>query len=205
LGRLKIDIKFDSPDGATPIDDISGLKIFWVKTQEDLNRVEAENIAKATYQYLMKSVNKPKLWFHLAELKNIHKKMYFDVWDWAGIYITTQTLPGVKSYLINSLLVELCSDVLHWCCNTCELTFIEQAARIHHRLVFIHPFLNGNGRFARLIADRYLKAWKCEFPIWPIDIQNNGQLRKQYISSLKSADAGDYTELIYFMKTCGAK
>lgn len=200
-----MDIKFEYPEGATPIDDISGLKISWVKTQKNLNRVEGENIAKATYKYLMKNVSIPQLWFKVTELKKIHKEMFFDVWDWAGNFRTIQTNLGVKPYMINNLLNELCLDVLYWCEDRCELTFIEQAARIHYKLVSIHPFQNGNGRFARLVADRYLKAWKCQFPIWPIELQNDVNLREQYISSLKSADKGDYDALIHFMKTCGAK
>jgi len=95
--------------------------------------------------------------------------------------------------------------VRYWCENKCELTFIEQAARIHYQLAWIHPFQNGNGRFARLVSDRYLKAWKCQFPIWPVELQNEENFRKQYISSLKSADAGNYDELINFMRKCGAK
>ena len=201
-----MDIKFDYPEGATPIDEISGLKISWVKTQKDLNRVEGENIAKATYKYLMKSVNIPNLWCKVPMLKKIHKEMFFNVWDWGGSFRTTQTNIGVKPYMINNSLAELCLDVCYWCCDQCELTFIEQAARLHYQLVRIQPFQNGNGRFSRLVADRYLKAWKCQFPIWPIEIQNNGKLRKQYLSSLKSIDtADDYTKLIHFMKKHGAK
>lgn len=200
-----MDIKFEYPEGATPIDDISGLKISWVKTQKDLNRVEGENIAKATYKYLMKNVSIPQLWFKVTELKKIHKEMFFDVWDWAGNFRTNQTNLGVKPYMIYNFLNELCLDVLYWGEDRCELTFIEQAARVHYKLVSIHPFQNGNGRFSRLVSDRYLKAWKCQFPIWPIELQNDGNLREQYISSLKSADKGDYDALIHFMKTCGAK
>ena len=55
------------------------------------------------------------------------------------------------------------------------------------------------------IADRYLKAWKCSFPLWPREMQNESQSRKQYILSLKSADSGEYNPLVDFMKKCGSK
>jgi len=45
-------------------------------------------------------------------------------------------------------------------------------------LVFIHPFLNGNGRFSRLVSDRFLKAWKFSCPRWPVDLGNDGQHRR---------------------------
>jgi Fic-DOC domain mobile mystery protein B len=198
-------MKFKYPDGATPIDDISGLKISWVKTQEHLNRVEAEHISSAIEKYLLKSIGLPLDWFNITNLKKIHKDMFDDIWDWAGLFRQTQTIPGIKPYQIQSALKDLCEDVFYWNTQGCDMTFLEQAARVHHRLVFIHPFPNGNGRFSRLVADRYLKAWKCSFPIWPKDLQYESQTRKLYILALKSADAGDYVPLIDFMKKYGSK
>lgn len=78
------------------------------------------------------------------------------------------------------------------------------AARIHHRLVFIHPFENGNGRFSRLIADRFLFAFKCSYPLWPSHLNKEGIMRKDYIDTLKNADRGDYSSLMDFMKKLGA-
>ena len=117
---------FNYPEGATPIDDISELKVHWVKDQKDLNRVEAENIANATSKYLMKPIKLPQTWFNVTYLINIHKEMFIDVWDWAGIFRKTQTCPGVKPFLIGSSIAELCSNVQSWCNTGCELTFLEQ-------------------------------------------------------------------------------
>lgn len=69
---------------------------------------------------------------------------------------------------------------------------VEFAAQLHKRLVFIHPFKNGNGRVARLlmnlalIQDGYLPAI-----VPPI-------LRGDYVSLLERAhrDDGDFTEFI---------
>ena len=144
-------------------------------------------------------------WFNISNLKKIHRDMFFNVWDWAGTFRTSQTISGVLTYQIQNALKELSDDVLNWNTEGCEMTFIEQAARIHHRLVYIHPFPNGNGRFSRVIADRYLKSMKCIFPIWPQEIQRNCDARKEYISSLKTADIGDYSLLIDFIKKFGAQ
>jgi Fic-DOC domain mobile mystery protein B len=200
---MKID--FEYPKGATPIDDISGLKISWVQTQADLNRVEAEAIVLSIEKYLLKPVSSPLNWFNLPFLKQTHLEMFKNIWDWAGKVRNSQTIPGIHPSQIQSALQDLCNNVAYWNTNGCEMTFLEQAARIHHRLVFIHPFLNGNGRFSRLISDRYLKAWKCPFPIWPPEIQNQNPLRNQYIASLQAADLGAYDLLIDFMKIHGGK
>ncbi len=198
-------IRFEYPEGATPINDISGLKPSWVNKQSQLNRVEAENISYAIGKYLLKPVGTPINWFTVSNLKKIHKDMFFEVWDWAGTFRTSQTIPGVTSGQIQSALKDLCDDVLYWNTEGCEMTFLEQAARIHHRLVHIHPFSNGNGRFSRIVADRYLKAMKCIFPIWPQEIQRNSNARKDYILSLKKADTGDCSLLIDFIKKFGAR
>ncbi len=198
-------IKFEYPEGATPIDDISGLKLPWVKTQDQLNRVEAENISYAIEKYLLKSVSLAANWFNISNLKKIHKDMFVNVWDWAGTFRISQTNFGIFPYQIQNALKDLCDDVFYWNTEGCEMTFLEQAARIHHRLVFIHPFSNGNGRFSRMVADRYLKAMKCVFPIWPQEIQSQSDVRKEYIFSLKKADIGDYSLLIDFIKKFGAK
>lgn len=196
--------RFEFPEGATPITDCSGLIPVWVHNLNDLNRVEAENIMSAQRKYLRSPVADPKSWFQVEELKTIHRAMFGDVWEWAGKYRKSITSIGTKPNLIPALLEELCLEVHSWLHSPIELTFVEKAARIHHRLVFIHPFENGNGRFARLIADRFLLASRCSYSIWPSQLNQEGVLRKDYIQTLKDADRGDYLPLVNFMKKLGA-
>ncbi|MBX9831269.1 mobile mystery protein B [Candidatus Babeliales bacterium] len=195
---------FNIPEGATPIDDYSGLLPKGVHTQKDLNRVEAENILTAQKKYLKKRIDNPANWFNVENLKAIHKAMFCDVWAWAGSFRKSNTSIGIEPYKIPSSLGELCIDIAFWTHNPISLTFLEQAARIHHRLVFIHPFENGNGRFSRLVADRYLVAYGCPYPQWPY-LQDDGQLRTRYIQSLREADQGDFEPLVNLMRTFEAR
>lgn len=197
-------IRFEFLEGATPISDCSGLIPAWVHNLNDLNRVEAENIMKAQRRYLRSTVDDPKKWFQVGELKNIHRSMFGDVWEWAGAYRKSVTSIGIKSSLIPTQFAEFCLEVRSWSLYPVELSFVEMAARIHHRLVFIHPFENGNGRFSRLIADRFLLAWQCPYPIWPDHLNQECLVRKDYIQTLKDADRGDYAPLVNFMKMFGA-
>lgn len=197
--------RFEFPEGTTPIADCSGLIPSWVHHLNDLNRVEAENISNAQKKYLKKSVADQKEWFYVDELKTIHRTMFGNVWKWAGIYRKSITSIGIKPSLISAQLGEFCLEVVSWSQISVELTFIEMAARIHHKLVFIHPFENGNGRFSRLIADRFLLAWQCPHPIWPSYLSKETSVRKEYIQTLKSADKGDYEPLIRFMEKLGAR
>ncbi|MFA6915454.1 MAG: mobile mystery protein B [Parachlamydiales bacterium] len=196
--------RFEFPVGATSIGDCSGLIPVWVQDLNDLNRVEAENIMNAQRKYLRGVVGDPKSWFQVKELKAIHQVMFGDVWEWAGVYRKSITSIGINPSLIPTQLAELCLEVSSWSQYPVELTILEMAARVHHRLVFIHPFENGNGRFSRLIADRFLLAFRCQYPIWPSLLNQEGVVRKDYIKTLKSADKGDYVPLVDFMKMLGA-
>jgi len=195
---------FEFPEGATPLPDSSGLLISWVHHLKDLNRVEAENILNAQRKYLQKPIDNLQNWFQVKELKTIHRAMFGSVWEWAGTYRKSITSIGIRPHLIPVQTAEFCVEVSSWLQDPVELTFLEMAARIHHRLVAIHPFENGNGRFSRLIADRFLLAWKCPYPLWPNDLNETSQIRKTYIHTLQLADKGDYEPLIELMKKFGA-
>jgi Fic-DOC domain mobile mystery protein B len=197
-------VKIDSLEGATPLTDYSGILLPEIRDQRDLDRFETENIASAKKEYLEKSVGDPVLWFNVGTLKSIHNAMFGNVWAWAGDFRKTKTSIGIEPNRISIQLSEFCSEVSAWSCEPVELTFMERSARIHHRLVFIHPFENGNGRFSRLVADRYLVAYKCSYPHWP-SLQDEGKIRSRYIQSLREADNGDYNALIKFMKEWGGR
>lgn len=72
----------------------------------------------------------------------------------------------------------------------------------HHRLVYIHPFANGNGRHARLMADLILeKLFKAPPFTWGSAIlTKQGESRSVYIRALKAADNHDYSLLMKFVR-----
>ncbi len=75
----------------------------------------------------------------------------------------------------------------------------ELAARFHHRLVAIHPFPNGNGRHARMMADIMLIALGCNRFSWGSNsLAESSPVRKLYIEALREADRMNYEKLINF-------
>lgn len=73
----------------------------------------------------------------------------------------------------------------------------EIAARFHHRLVFIHPFANGNGRHARLATDLLLvKLGQTRFSWGQVNLVDASETRQRYISALRAADRHDYGPLL---------
>lgn len=77
--------------------------------------------------------------------------------------------------------------------NPLELNDIELAAVFHHKLVWIHPFFDGNGRTVRLAMN--LLLMRCGFP--PAIILKND--RKKYYEALNQANSGNYQKLMLLM------
>ena len=187
---------FHVDSDSTPLTDEEkqGLKVKWISTRSELNAVEAQGILGAE-RWLSVFVSKDIL--NETFLKRLHKKMFGDVWNWAGEFRKTERNIGVSPHQIREQVRVLLDDVKFWIEHQ-TFTQNEIAIRLHHRLVQIHPFANGNGRFSRLMADILLTR---QFNLQPLnwgtrDMVEISEFRKQYIFALRQADAGDYTELL---------
>lgn len=184
--------------GTTPLTDYSGLKLSWVSTHAQLNAVEADNIRLAMNKYLEKRKYPFPQWFTIIHLNLVHKMMFDRVWTWAGCYRQSVKNIGVLPYKIPIEMRQLEEDIKFWG-NEKSLHPIEIATRLHYRLVWIHPFENGNGRHGRLISDMVLRAFGEKAISWP-RLNDNGKERDLYIQMLKGADQGDFSGLIAFFK-----
>lgn len=187
---------FEYIDGATPIDDTSGLIPTHIRTKAELDEWEAANVLKATRKYLM---GRNKFRADIEWLKKVHKDMLDDAWEWAGKFRDSNVGIGVDWILIPEQIKNLLEDVKFWDKGESGLTIFEQSIRIHHRLVRTHPFKNGNGRHARLIADIFLKSHDEKLPNWPdFKLIKEKNMRDKYIKALKEADKGKYKLLEEF-------
>ena len=188
---------FEADDNSTPltIEEKNGLKLKWITLRSELNEVEARNIAQAQIWLL---TNKNKDIFSEKFLMTLHKKMFGEVWNWAGVYRTSERNIGVVPYMIPIKLMELFDDVKFWIENKTYSPH-EIAVRFHHRLVLIHPFPNGNGRISRLMADLVSLKLDNKKLYWGnTDLVNVSEVRSNYINALRKADSGDYSDLLDF-------
>lgn len=188
---------FSADDNSTPLttEEKNGLKLKWITLRSELNEAEARNIAQAQ---LWLASNKKKDVCSDSFLRNLHKKMFGDVWVWAGEYRTTERNIGVAPYQISIKIMQLFDDLKFWIDNKTYSNH-EIAVRLHHRLVQIHPFPNGNGRVSRLMADLVLQKLNGTSLYWgDTNLVNVSEVRSQYIDALRKADAGDYTDLLDF-------
>ena len=181
--------------GETPIDDLSGLKVKSVTTRADLNEVEAENIRKAVVKYLAGKPTVRMARFDLRWALQLHREMFGDVWVWAGKTRTSVTNLGVGPARIEVQLQNSLDDLAHWEQQGVDL--MEQAVMLHHRAVQIHPFENGNGRWARLLANIWLRVNDHAAVEWPEEtIGTTSVIRSEYIDAIQAADEGDFEPLM---------
>lgn len=145
-------MKIDNSPGATPLDNdaLQGL-IPSLTTQGELNEFEERNIAEGIV-WALKSRKLKKELLTASGLKLLHKKMFDQTWNWAGNFRSKDLNIGVDWHRIQSELGQLLGDVSYWMQNR-TFSLEEIAIRFHHKLVWIHPFINGNGRISRLAAD----------------------------------------------------
>ena len=190
----------DFPDGATPLDpdELNGLRFKHVSTRGELDQLEQAGITEGI-KWLDKQKNPDVLseTFVLA----LHKRLFGSVWKWAGTFRRTEKNIGVDPAQVAIELRQLLDDAKYWVEHR---TFPpkELAARFHHRLVYIHPFPNGNGRHARIMADAILtKLLKGPAIDWAggYKLEAMNERRNEYIVALRAADGHDFSPLLKFV------
>lgn len=186
--------------GATPLDPdtLSGLKLSYVATQAALNAAEETNILSAL-AWTKRSRAKDIL--NRAYIQSLHQRMFGDVWRWAGTWRKRETTIGIDPLLIPPRAEALLADVRYWITNT-VFDRDESAVRLHHQLVLIHPFPNGNGRHTQLMADLLVgQLGGMPFGWGSTNLSAAGDVRKRYIDALRLADRGDLLPLIAFARS----
>ncbi len=178
-------------------DEAQGLKFKHITTRGELNRLEQANIQSGIAW--MRRNRRTDL---LSEsyVRELHKRLFGKVWLWAGTFRQTGKNIGVDPLHIAVELRKLLDDMQYWFDSE---TYVpsEAVIRFHHRLTAIHPFSNGNGRHARIMADALLiKLYRLPTVDWAggQDLSSMGNRRKSYIQALKAADGGDYEPLLAF-------
>jgi Fic-DOC domain mobile mystery protein B len=193
---------FREPGGTTPLEpeERDGLRQTWITHRRDLNEAERENILKgATWVRGQRSSKLDQL-LSVEFAKTLHARMLGDVWEWAGKFRLTERNIGIEAHQIGSELAKLMADVRYWVENRTYLPD-EIAVRLHHRLVAVHPFRNGNGRHARLLADALVeRLGNSPFTWGSGSLHDAGELRARYVAALRAADRHDLQPLVAFAR-----
>lgn len=195
-------LDFDLTDGQTPLDEDEkeGLLIPTITTRGELDEFEQLGVERAIEWLLSRKLAADKI---LTEefVRDLHKRMFGNIWKWAGEFRRTNKNIGVDKFLISVELKNLLDDCRYWIENK-SFSDDEIAVRFSHRMVLIHPFANGNGRHSRLMADVLItKVFGKPYFTWgSVNLTKAGEARTKYLQALKAADQNNYKLLIEFTR-----
>jgi Fic-DOC domain mobile mystery protein B len=196
-------LDFDLINGQTPLDEEEkeGLLIPTITTREELDEFEQQGIESAIRWTLNKKFKRSEV---LTEdfVKLLHKKMFAEVWAWAGEFRKTNKNIGVDMYQVAIELRRLIDDCNYWIDHK-TYSPDETAVRFKHRIVQIHCFSNGNGRHSRLMGDLIIeKIFNQPVFSWGSheELVKNGKGREEYLAAIKAADANNIGALLEFAR-----
>lgn|SRR5690554_8074528 len=186
-------------DGQTPLDpdEAQGLKLAFVATRADLNGAEATSLI-AGMQWAEAQIRSGAEVVSDTFLRQLHARLFGQVWTWAGKYRTTERNIGVDPAHIAMAVRQLFDEVAGWQ-EYGSYPLDEQAARLHHRLTVIHPFPNGNGRTSRAMADLFLRARNAPALTWGTSLPA-ADARERYLAAVRAADGHDFAPLLDFIR-----
>ena len=197
---MGLDLEYKN--GQTPLDEDEkeALLIPTVTTRGELDEFEQLGVEKANEWLLERKLSVNKI-LTVEFVKDLHKRMFGDIWKWAGEFRKTNKNIGIDKFMIREELKNLLDDCIYWIENKVS-SEDEIAVRLSHRMVLIHPFANGNGRHSRLIADVLVsKGFSKPYFTWgSVSLTKQSEARTKYLSALKDADKNDYKLLIKFSR-----
>lgn len=194
-------MKIKYPQGATPLDpDELAMLIPNIGMQAQLNEFEAQNIAVAE-RWAQNNFRFRRELLSPGGLLRLHARMFGDTWEWAGKFRNSDKSIGIPWMQVSEAVAALCGDAQYWIANHTYL-WPELAVRFHYRLVSIHPFVNGNGRHARLAANLLLECnGQPRLPWGGQSLVEAGAKRAEYIAALGDADNGRLEHLLRFAES----
>ena len=191
---------FDVDDDAnTPLtaEEREGLIPSYVTLRHELNEAEQINIGAALRWTEVRKRDVLDREF----LNELHRRMFGDVWRWAGQSRMTARNIGADAYRITMDVQQAIDDTRYWV-EHATYPPDEIAIRFSHRLVAIHPFPNGNGRFSRLVGDLLAgQLGKPPFTWGRKNLVDDGETRARYVEALRSADKHDIGPLLLFARS----
>lgn len=162
--------------------------LFGIKSKREMDRIEAAEHVRALTELI--AVYDKDHRFTAADICKIHKIWLGGIYEWAGKYRNVNVSKGNFTFAaanrIGGLMEEFEKGPLrtYTPCRFASLDELVKAlAAVHTELVLIHPFREGNGRIARLLA--ILMALQSGLPPLNFDIIR-GKKRKEYFKAVRA-------------------
>lgn len=165
-----------------------------IKTPEEMERVETRALGRVTATVLSNYDEAHR--FTAADICAFHRLWLGEIYEWAGEYRQVNISKGDFMFAAASRIPALMEEfergalARHTPCNLREPAEIARAvAETHVELVLIHPFRDGNGRVARLLAS--LMALQAGMPLLDFSILAEAK-RADYFAAVRAGLDRDY-------------
>ncbi len=193
----------DLTNGQTPLEEEEKEALLdrSITTRGELDELEQLNIERAVDWSMRRKLSRPKI-LTLDFVRELHRRMYGDVWKLAGEFRNSNKNIGVDKHEIGIELRKLLDDAAFWIDHE-TYPPDEIAVRFSHRIVLIHCFLNGNGRHSRLVADIIINhiLRRPVFTWGSGNLANQGDARERYLAAIREADRGNIAPLVAFARS----
>lgn len=165
-----------------------------IKSKRKMDQLEMLALRQAEEKIL--HIYDEKHRFTAADIQKIHKMWLGDIYNWAGSYrqvnLSKGDFPFAPAGQVSRLMAEFEKRVLTKytpCKSASHKQLIQAIAETHVEFVLIHPFREGNGRIARLLAT--LMGLQAGLPLLDFSIIQ-GEKRKRYFAAVQSGLDRDY-------------
>ena len=135
-------------------------------------------------------------------VRDLHGRLYEAVWTWGGRQRSRETNIGVAPELISVALRSALDDLRFRWDSGQTRDARELGISTHAALVRIHPFVDGNGRTTRLLADLIFLAAQGEGEVfaydWDFDRDTYIRLLREYDGTLDPTDLIEFIPVVRF-------
>lgn len=177
---------FKNRDGQTALEESMRDDLIPRHVQDltELYELEMENMAEGILW--LESTKKNHLDYLLWI--EVHKMLLRGVWKFAGRVRKSELMNPEfhMPYDVFPALKQLEDDLKFWIQNS-TYPKKELAAIFHQRIITIHPFKDGNGRWARILTEFLCKREEIEVPNWGRNIADDKMRRDLYIAAIKNS------------------
>lgn len=165
-------------------------------TLNDINISEFEGFLKA--EIMLSETLATRTKFNISYILKIHKLALSHLYSFAGKYrdvnISKGGFPFAAARFLSDTMQQFETDILNKLPNkyTNKQELIASIAKVHAELLLIHPFREGNGRTARILAN--LMSRKAGYG--PLDFKKIGETQfEDYVSSIQAASNNEYHQM----------
>lgn len=129
-------------------------------------------------------------------LRDLHGRLYGDIWVWAGKLRSREVSIGIAPEHIAVTLRSSLDTIRYRWQHTTDWTPHSLGIATHAETVRIHPFIDGNGRTTRLLADLVFLAAQDDETLslydWDLDKVAYVRLLQQYDRHRDPKDLADF-------------